>query len=129
MIFSRAATGRQIIILCVRWYLRFKPGFRDLAETMAGRGISLMRCAKDDSLVKYERSLRARTPPDPSDFAGSCGADIAKRGDLARCKQIRQAAEQCSHVFNSMAKQRGRCHYCVGASQQILKDLIRRVDS
>ncbi len=32
---------REIIILCVRWYLRFKLSFRDLVETMAKRGISL----------------------------------------------------------------------------------------
>ena len=27
---------REIIILCVRWYLRFKLSFRDLVEMMAG---------------------------------------------------------------------------------------------
>ncbi|MGH9745543.1 MAG: IS6 family transposase [Candidatus Acidiferrales bacterium] len=32
---------RDIIILCVRWYLRFKLSFRDLVEMMAERGISL----------------------------------------------------------------------------------------
>ena len=29
---------REIIILCVRWYLRYKLSFRDLAEMMAERG-------------------------------------------------------------------------------------------
>jgi transposase-like protein len=32
---------REIIILCVRWYLRYKHSLRDLAETMAERGLSL----------------------------------------------------------------------------------------
>ena len=32
---------REIIILCVRWYLRFKLSFRDLVEMMVERGISL----------------------------------------------------------------------------------------
>jgi transposase-like protein len=32
---------REIIILCVRWYLRFKLSFRDLVEMMAERGICL----------------------------------------------------------------------------------------
>ena len=32
---------REIIILCVRWYLRFKLSFRDLVEMMAERGVSL----------------------------------------------------------------------------------------
>ena len=34
---------QKIIILCVRWYLRFKPTFRDLVEMMAERGVDLAR--------------------------------------------------------------------------------------
>ena len=32
---------REIIILCVRWYLRFKLSSGDLVEMMAERGIDL----------------------------------------------------------------------------------------
>jgi transposase-like protein len=32
---------REIIILCVRWYLRFKLSFRDLVEMMAERGLTV----------------------------------------------------------------------------------------
>ncbi|MBA2613009.1 MAG: IS6 family transposase, partial [Bacteroidetes bacterium] len=32
---------RETIILCVRWYLRFKLSLRDLVEMMAERGLSL----------------------------------------------------------------------------------------
>jgi transposase-like protein len=32
---------REIVILCVRWYLRFKLSFRDLVEMMTERGIDL----------------------------------------------------------------------------------------
>src|SRR3984957_6547970 len=32
---------REIIVLCVRWYLRHKLSFRDLVEMMAERGLSL----------------------------------------------------------------------------------------
>ena len=32
---------REIIILCVRWYLRFKLSLRDLVEMMAERGLSV----------------------------------------------------------------------------------------
>ena len=32
---------REIIILCVRWYLRYKLSYRDLVEMMAERGLSL----------------------------------------------------------------------------------------
>src|ERR1700735_4350011 len=32
---------QEIIVLCVRWYLRYKLSFRDIAEMMAERGLSL----------------------------------------------------------------------------------------
>ena len=32
---------REIIILCVRWYLRFKLSSRDLVEMMAERGLTV----------------------------------------------------------------------------------------
>ena len=32
---------RDVIVLCVRWYLRFKLSLRDLVEMMAERGLSM----------------------------------------------------------------------------------------
>ena len=32
---------REVVILCVRWYLRFKLSLRDLVEMMAERGLSM----------------------------------------------------------------------------------------
>ena len=32
---------REVVILCVRWYLRFKLSLRDLVEMMAERGLSI----------------------------------------------------------------------------------------
>ncbi|WP_459252358.1 IS6 family transposase [Paraburkholderia xenovorans] len=40
--FNRRHFDREIIILCVRWYLRYKLSLRDLAEMMAERGLSLV---------------------------------------------------------------------------------------
>jgi len=39
--FQSCHFDREIIVLCVRWYLRYKLSFRDLVEMMAERGISL----------------------------------------------------------------------------------------
>src|SRR6202051_5122932 len=33
---------REVIVLCVRWYLRFKLSYRDLVEMMAERGLSMV---------------------------------------------------------------------------------------
>jgi transposase-like protein len=33
---------REVVVLCVRWYLRFKLSYRDLVEMMAERGLSMV---------------------------------------------------------------------------------------
>jgi transposase-like protein len=33
---------RDVVVLCVRWYLRFKLSYRDLVEMMAERGLSIV---------------------------------------------------------------------------------------
>jgi transposase-like protein len=40
-LFAGRHFDREIILLCVRWYLRFKLSLRDLVEMMAERGLSL----------------------------------------------------------------------------------------
>jgi len=40
-LFAGRHFDREVIILCVRWYLRYKLSFRDLVEIMAERGLSL----------------------------------------------------------------------------------------
>ncbi|TDX62097.1 DDE superfamily endonuclease [Methylosinus sp. sav-2] len=39
--FQRTPFDRENIVLCVRWYLRYKLSFRDLVEMMAERGLLL----------------------------------------------------------------------------------------
>ena len=40
-LFAGRHFDREIILLCVRWYLRFKLSLRDLVEMMAERGLSM----------------------------------------------------------------------------------------
>ena len=40
-LFAGRHFDREVIILCVRWYLRFKLSLRDLVEMMAERGLSM----------------------------------------------------------------------------------------
>ena len=51
---------REIIILCVRWYLRFKLSFRDLVEMMAERGISLAHTTIMRWIVRYVPEFEKR---------------------------------------------------------------------
>jgi transposase-like protein len=41
-LFAGRHFDREVIILCVRWYLRFKLSLRDLLEMMAERGLTLV---------------------------------------------------------------------------------------
>ena len=38
-LFRGRHVDREVIILCVRWYLRYKLSFRDLVEMMSERGL------------------------------------------------------------------------------------------
>ena len=40
-LFAGRHFDREVIILCVRWYLRFKLSLRDLTEMMVERGLSI----------------------------------------------------------------------------------------
>lgn len=40
-LFAGRHFDREVIILCVRWYLRYKLSFRDLVEMLAERGLHL----------------------------------------------------------------------------------------
>ena len=61
-VFAGRHFDREVIILCVRWYLRFKLSLRDLVEMMAERGLSLahttiMRWGQDYT-PEFERRWR-----------------------------------------------------------------------
>ena len=40
-LFAGRHFDREVILLCVRWYLRYKLSFHDLVEMMAERGLQL----------------------------------------------------------------------------------------
>jgi IS6 family transposase len=54
---------RQVILLCVRWYLRFKLSYRDLVEIMAERGLSLAH--NHHHAPGPPLCFRVRTPLEP----------------------------------------------------------------
>jgi transposase-like protein len=78
---------REIIILCVRWYLRFKLSFRDLVEMMAERGIDLAH-------TTIMRWIQRYTP------------ELVKRWDRFACK-----AGRSWRVDETYVKIKGRWTY------------------
>jgi len=66
-VFDGRHFDREIIVLCVRWYLRYKLSLRDLVEMMAERGLSLahttiMRWVKRFTPEFVKRWNRFATP-------------------------------------------------------------------
>jgi len=49
---------RGIVILCVRWYLRYKMSLRDLVEMMAERGLSMAHT----TIIRWVQRLFPREP-------------------------------------------------------------------
>jgi transposase-like protein len=59
-LFAGRHFDREVIILCVRWYLRFKLSLRDLVEMMAERGLSLARTTIMRSVQRYTPEFEKR---------------------------------------------------------------------
>jgi hypothetical protein len=49
---------REVIILCVRWYLRLKVSLRDLVEMMAERGLSMAHTTIMRWVQRYAPGVR-----------------------------------------------------------------------
>ena len=57
---------REVIILCVRWYLRFKLSFRDLVEMVEERGLSIAHTSMAHTTI-----MRCSIMPRSSSAAGT----------------------------------------------------------
>src|SRR5258708_33243431 len=51
---------REVIIVCVRWYLRFKLSLRDLVEMMAERGLSIAHTTIMRWVLRYAPEFEKR---------------------------------------------------------------------
>ena len=68
-LFAGRHFDREVIILCVRWYLRYKLSFRDLVEMMAERGLSLAHT----TILRWVRRYASEFVRRWNRFGRSCG--------------------------------------------------------
>jgi len=66
---------REIIILCVRWYLSFKRSFRDLAAMIAERGISVARSTREHETWRTQPISPSVSFPHAPSIAQVCDHD------------------------------------------------------
>jgi transposase-like protein len=56
-LFTGRHFDREVIILWVRWYLRYKLSLRDLVKMMAERGLSLAHAPKEVPVGHHDLAL------------------------------------------------------------------------
>ena len=61
--FRKRRFSDDFIILCVRWYLRYKLSYRDLAEMMRELGTAVAPCTIMRWVVRYAADLAACLRP------------------------------------------------------------------
>ena len=59
-IFTKRRFADEVILLCVRWYLRFKLSYRDLSRVMYELGIAVAPCTILRWVVRYSIELTHR---------------------------------------------------------------------
>lgn len=65
----------DVILVCVRWYLRYSLSYRDLEELMAERGLSLDHSTIARWVLRYSPELRKRLRPHLRHPGGSWRVD------------------------------------------------------
>jgi transposase, IS6 family len=53
----------KIIVLCIRWYVRYSPSYRDLEEMMTERGLSVDHSTIARRVLAYAPELEKRVKP------------------------------------------------------------------
>lgn len=74
-LFSRRRFADEVVTLCVRWYLRFKLSYRDVAEIAWEMGILVAPSTILRWVVRYAEEFARRWRPFERPVGGSCRAD------------------------------------------------------
>jgi transposase-like protein len=72
---SRRRFEDYVIVLCVRWYLRFKLSYRDMAQIAWELGVSVSPCTILRWVVRYAEELATRWLAFEQRVGRSCRAD------------------------------------------------------
>src|SRR5713226_6818125 len=99
-LFAGRHFDREVIILCVRWYLRFKLSLRDLVEMMAERGLSMAHTTIMRWVQRYAPEFEKRWRRFARAVGRSWRVDfrLSRRRDVAAAKAFFRKAiksQQC----------------------------------
>ena len=100
-IFARRKFADEVILLCVRWYLRFKLSYRDLSRIMYELGIAVAPCTILRWVVRYSIELSHRCQRYQKPVGRSWRADETYVRVSGRWMYLYRAVDELGHTVAS----------------------------
>jgi transposase-like protein len=100
-IFAKRQFSDEVILLCVRWYLRFKLSYRDLSRIMYELGIAVAPCTILRWVVRYSMELTHRCQQYQKPVGRSWRADETYVRVGGRWMYLYRAVDERGHTVAS----------------------------
>jgi len=122
-LFKRRRFPVAIILLCVRWYCKYGISYRDLAEMMSERGISVSPSTIFRWVQRYAPEIEKRVRPYRGHRSGSWRVDETYVQVGGRWRYLFRAVDKHGRLIASMLSGRRD----TGAAYRFLRKALRAV--
>ena len=122
-LFKRRRFPVEIILLCVRWYCKDGISYRDLAEMMSERGVSVSPSTIFCWVQRYAREIGRRIQPYQGPRSGSWRVDETYVRVGGRWRYLFRAVDKHGRLIASMLSGRRD----TGAAYRFLRTALRAV--
>jgi transposase-like protein len=122
-LFKRRRFPVEIILLCVRWYCKYGISYRDLAEMMSERGVSVSPSTIFRWVQRYAPEIEKRVRPHQGHRSGSWRVDETYVRVGGRWRYLFRAVDKHGQLIASMLSGRRD----TGAAYRFLRKALRAV--
>jgi len=119
--FKRRRFPVEIILLCVRWYCKYGISYRDLAEMMSERGVSVNPSTIFRWVHRYAPEIEKRVRPYQGHRSGSWRADETYVRVGGRWRYLFRAVDKHGRLIASMLSDRRD----TGAAYRFLRKALK----
>jgi len=120
-LFKRRRFPVEIILLCVRWYCKYGISYRDLAEMMSERGVSVNPSTIFRWVQRYAPEIERRVRPCQGPRSGSWRVDETYVRVGGRWRYLFRAVDKHGRLIASMLSDRRD----TGAAYRFLRKALR----
>ena len=122
-LFKRRRFPVEIILLCVRWYCKFGISYRDLAEMMSERGVSVNPSTIFRWVQRYAPELEKRVRPYQGHRSGSWRVEETYIRVGGRWRYLSRAVDKHGRLIASMLSDRRDA----GVAYRFLRKALREM--